>query len=30
MRLNEPAKGLNIIKNIMNDGSVDTKKVYFE
>ena len=30
MRLNEPAKGLNIIKNIMNDGSVETKKVYFE
>lgn len=30
MRLNELAKGLNIIKRIMNDGSVETTKVYFE
>lgn len=30
MRLNEPAKGLNIIKKIMDDGSSVTTKAYME
>ena len=30
MRLNEPAKGLNIIKRIMSDGSVETTKACIE
>ncbi|MCQ4915072.1 hypothetical protein NE451_11290 [Bacteroides nordii] len=30
MRLNEPAKGLNIIKKIMDDGSSETTKAYME
>lgn len=30
MKLNEPAKGLNIVKNIMSDGSTDISKAYME
>lgn len=30
MRLNEPAKGLNIVKKIMDDGSSETTKTYME
>ncbi len=30
MRLSEPAKGLNIIKKIMDDGSSETTKAYME
>ena len=30
MRLNEPTKGLNIIKKIMDDGSSETTKAYMK
>lgn len=30
MKLNTPAKGLNIVKNTMSDGTVETSKVYIK
>ncbi|WP_455585347.1 DUF5123 domain-containing protein [Bacteroides sp.] len=30
VKLNEPAKGLNIVKNIMSDGSVESNKVFIK